>query len=324
MAETGLTLDLQTLRLFAVEQFYGGAGDYSALTAGEQSRVDRCINAGLRQFFQPPAIGNRVHAWSFLRKNGIITLQAPYLTGTVTIAAGVVTLAGGTFPSWAAAGTIQVNATDYEVSTRDSGTQVTLVDTSVTAAAGTSYTLMQDDYDLPEDFGFMLQSPTYAPSQTVRSELRQVSEFEIRNLRESDNETALEYPSLYAIRAKVNDPTLGSRSEILFWPNVRTSTLIYYRYEVRPDVLTTTNKYGWGASDHSETLKDSILSAFEFHIDGQQGPAHQKFMQSLQASIERDKRNGSSGNLGYNGNGTTSGMRMLSNPVVYRGAGDSP
>jgi len=319
MAESGLTLDLQTLRTFAVEQFYGGTGDYSALTASEQSRVDRCINSGLRQFLYPPAIGGKVHQWSFLRKNATITLLAPYATGTIAVAAGVVTLTGGTFPSWAAAGQLEIDGTDYEVSTRDSGTQLTLVDTSVTGTAGERYSLHQDDYDLPEDFALLVAHPTYQPSQTYKSELLQVSEQEIRQKRESSFVTGMDYPSLYAIRSKVNDPTLGSRSEILFWPKVKSAQILYYRYEVRADVLTTTNKYAWGASDHSEALKDSILAAFEFHIDGQAGPAMQKYMTSLQASVERDKRIGSSRNLGYNGNGTAGTWRPFANSVTFRG-----
>ena len=318
MSESGLTLDLQTLRTFAVEQFYGGTGDYSALTNDEQSRVDRCINSGLRQFLYPPAIGGKVHAWSFLRKNAIITLLAPYITGTIAVTAGVVTLTGGTFPAWAASGQLAIGGTDYEVSTRDSGTQLTLTDTSLTLSAGRSYSLHQDDYDLPDDFTTLASHPTYQPSQNWKAALLQVSEQEIRQKRESELGGGLEYPSLYAIRAKVNDPTAGTRSEIMFWPKVQTAEIIYYRYEVRADVLTTTNKYAWGASDHSETLKDSILAAFEFHIDGQAGPAMQKFMSSLQTSVERDKRIGGPRNLGYNGNGRSGTWRPLSNPVTFR------
>lgn len=324
MAESGLTLDLQTLRTFAVEQFYGGTGDYSALSTDEKARVDRVLNAGLRQFLYPPSVGGKAHSWSFLRRNATITLQAPYSTGTVAVASGVVTLTTGTWPSWAADGQLEIDGTDYEVSTRDSGTQLTLVDTSLNVTAGETYTLHKDDYDLPDDFQSLAAHPTYQPSQTVRNDLMQVSEEEIRRRRADDGVTAFDYPALYAIRAKVNDPTVGTRSEIMFWPKVKTSTLIYYRYDVRSDVLTTTNKYLWGASDHSETIKDSILAAFEFHIDGQQGPAAQKFMQSLQASIDRDRRVGTSRNLGYNADGPGNTYRPVQNYVTFRGTGDLP
>lgn len=324
MAESGLTLDLQTLRTFAVEQFYGGTGDYSSLSTDEKARVDRNINAGIRQFLYPPAVDGRVHSWSFLRRNAQITLQAPYATGTIAVASGVVTLTSGTFPSWAADGTIEVLGANYEVSTRDSGTQVTLVDTSVTVTAGTSYSLHKDEYDLPDDFARFVASPTYTPSQMYRNELMQVSEEEIRRRRQDSSYGYFDYPSLYAVRSKVNDPTVGTRSEILFWPSVNATAIIDYRYEVRSDVLTTTNKYLWGASDHSETLKDSVLASFEFHLDGQQGPAFQKFMQSLQGSIERDRRIGSARSLGFLTDGRSNTYRPALSPVTFRGMGDLP
>lgn len=70
-----------------------------------------------------------------------------YFTGTVTISSGVVTLANGTWPAWAATAAINVAGSLYNVSTRDSDTQLTLDDTSVSAAAGSSYALAQSTQD---------------------------------------------------------------------------------------------------------------------------------------------------------------------------------
>ncbi len=71
-----------------------------------------------------------------------------YYTGTVTIASGVVTLSSGTFPSWAGtastgASALNVAGTLYSVAQRDSGTQLTLTDTSVTVGSASAYVLMQ-------------------------------------------------------------------------------------------------------------------------------------------------------------------------------------
>jgi hypothetical protein len=63
----------------------------------------------------------------------------PYSTGTVAISSGVVTLSGGTFPSWAARGIFRVNGLTYTVDSRDSNTQITLDDTSVAASSSTAY-----------------------------------------------------------------------------------------------------------------------------------------------------------------------------------------
>ena len=227
MAESSLTLDLQKLRLFAVEQFYGGAGDYSALSSDEQGRVDRNINAGLRMFYSPPSVdGVSAHEWSFLRPITTLTLQAPYSTGTIAVASGVVTLTGGTFPAWAASGRLSVNGTEYEINTRDSGTQVTLVDTSVTVSSGALYELFQDDYSLGDDFERLLSPVTYNPGGSNKWALTQVPEPVIRDWRSQEtSRTGTQYPTYFAIRSVANDPTVGTRSLILFYPSVATTAV---------------------------------------------------------------------------------------------------
>ncbi len=64
-----------------------------------------------------------------------------YSTGTVAIVGGRVTLTGGTWPSWAADADLTVNGVRYTVKTRDSGTQLTLDNASVSAPAGAIYRL---------------------------------------------------------------------------------------------------------------------------------------------------------------------------------------
>lgn len=66
-----------------------------------------------------------------------------YSTGTVTIVAGVATLAGGIWPTWASSAAIQIGDLTYGVDVRTSGTAITLEDTSVTAAALTRFVLQQ-------------------------------------------------------------------------------------------------------------------------------------------------------------------------------------
>ena len=64
-----------------------------------------------------------------------------YSTGTVAISSGVVTLSGGTFPTWAAEGVLGVGEELYQIKSRDSNTQITLYDTTATASGGTSFIL---------------------------------------------------------------------------------------------------------------------------------------------------------------------------------------
>lgn len=66
-----------------------------------------------------------------------------YSTGTITVVDGVVTLAGGTWPQWAAAGAITIDdeTSLLNVSVRTSDTLLTLTNLTIQAAAGSSYVL---------------------------------------------------------------------------------------------------------------------------------------------------------------------------------------
>lgn len=97
------------------------------------------------------------HNWSFLYKESELELVPSYTTGTIEIVAGEVTLTSGTFPAWADEGHLWVvddgEMRRYEVDTRDGDTQITLVNTGVAVASGTTYSLKRHYYALPDDFG---------------------------------------------------------------------------------------------------------------------------------------------------------------------------
>lgn len=73
-----------------------------------------------------------------------------YSTGTVEVASGVVTLTGGSFPEYGTnpvySRRFYLGSTIYDVAIRDSSTQLTLVNTSVNASAGTAYKFAGWDY----------------------------------------------------------------------------------------------------------------------------------------------------------------------------------
>lgn len=89
---------------------------------------------------------------------------APYNTGTVEYlhSSGLIprqlTLTGGTWPSWAGSGTVGFGNIPNIVGARISGTVLQLQEQSnpgQDVAAGTTYSLWQDSYALPADFGAM-------------------------------------------------------------------------------------------------------------------------------------------------------------------------
>lgn len=68
---------------------------------------------------------------------------AKYTTGTITIVSGVVTLAGGTWPIWAATATLTdtTHSVSYTIASRMSGAVVVLTDLTVNVGAGASISL---------------------------------------------------------------------------------------------------------------------------------------------------------------------------------------
>lgn len=103
--------------------------------------------------------------WSIGYRRGRILTTPPYSTGTITYdsATKIVTLTGGTFPSWAGEGSINLPALPtglgvipYPIASRISGTQIKLQTASAANAdisTASTYTLVQDSYSLPVDFG---------------------------------------------------------------------------------------------------------------------------------------------------------------------------
>lgn len=306
MAESGLTAALTDLRTLAIEYLYGGSDptDYAGLATPEQARIDRIINRALEQVYTPPLLpgDERPIEWTFLRPETTLSLDAPYSTGTVTVVNGVVTLASGTFPAglsndW----TFRVSQNDYAITSRDSGTQITLEDLTLDVAAGTAYEVRHDDYTLGDDFGHILSPIYFAEADEADHPARQTSYQDIMVRRQRDAQSAEgSHPTLFAVRPKANDPTLGTRKVLMFWPGISQAATAIYRYRVRPDVLTTTNKYPWGASDHSALFRASVEAQCEIEDLGGQGPLWQVFLTRLAASAAFDARDNRPTHLGYN------------------------
>lgn len=329
MAESTLTLGLEDYRTPVTEYVYGGAGTYANLSSDEQGVVDRIIDEAYRGVLDPPPIEGRVHEWSFLYIETTLSLNAAFTDGTVEVVSGVVTLTGGTWPAAATDYRFRVEGADYTIASRDSGTQLTLDDTSLNVDAGTTYTLHQDDYDLPEDFGRMYGNRVYfAQADNAWYECRYTSWDRIKELRQRNYQQNYSSgdPQLFTVLPVVNDPTLGTRKQIMFWPNVNAAATVHYRYRVRPDAMTTTNKFAYGASDHSRLLLAACMMEAELVVDLEEGVYHRKFMRALASSVAADSRSNRGKHLGYNGDWSDdlqdfSRKRLYTNStgVTYKG-----
>ena len=123
-------------------------------TTAMQDDIRRAVHTALRDV----AIA---HPWRYYRVRGAINLDAEYKTGTVAfdLTGGayerLLTLTGGTWPTWAPYGHIRISDRSYTVEDRKSGTELTLPANDVPAAdiaSGTSYVLYRSHYPLPTDF----------------------------------------------------------------------------------------------------------------------------------------------------------------------------
>jgi hypothetical protein len=97
-----------------------------------------------------------IRDWAYYHVHGRVITDAPYSTGTVTSSGSTVTLAGGTWPTWAAAGGfLKIGEQICRVASRTSGSVVVLdvalgLKDDITAPS--SYTLYRTLYPLPSDF----------------------------------------------------------------------------------------------------------------------------------------------------------------------------
>lgn len=98
--------------------------------------------------------------WQFMRRYGRVSLDVPYSTGTIDYddTGGayerMVVLTGGTWPSWAADGVLEVDGKSYFVERRISDTVLTLVPDLKPDGdfSGKQYRLNHVIYQLPSDF----------------------------------------------------------------------------------------------------------------------------------------------------------------------------
>jgi len=300
-ADAGLESDWDSLRK-EVADFLGWTRDDSGWSSDEVTRLAAIIKSGLLQVYFPQRARPELsYTWSWMRPAATIETVAPYSTGTVTVVSGVVTLSGGTFPSWAADGELTVSGGTYAVDTRDDNTQVTLEDTSVDVDAGTTYTLSRPTYELPSTFGGSFDGNLhYKPGTNVLwPPVKIVSDQQIRRRRQDD--TTADRPLYASVRPVTFDPTTGQRWEITFYPTPNNVYELQGRYTVVPTMLSAVNKYPLGGVAMSEVFVESCLAIAEQRLNDQViGPHTKRFEALLEGAIANDAEAHAPDTLGYN------------------------
>jgi hypothetical protein len=255
-------------------------GIRTGYTADQTSDIEDCIEDGLHDVYT-------AHSWSFFRPIREVVTTAPYATGTVRIASGVVTLTGGTFPSWAAVGVLEVANTYYDVDTRDGNTQVTLEDTSVTVTAASAYELTRPEYDLPATFEDIEGDLTYEPGESdLYPPVTEKHDSEILRLAQDNPYT--DRPLYYGIRTVEFDPTVGSRRRLSLYPTPDAVYVLKGRMKLRSTMIDVTNQYPVGGESLAQLITEACLAAAERNFDEQQSQHTKRFQELLPLAIAAD------------------------------------
>lgn len=206
-----------------------------------------------------------VHPWSYLRRRTQINTVAPYGTGTIAYTAStrIVTLTDGTWPTWAASGTLVIDSVLYKVESRDSSTQLTLVSDRCPVdniASGTAYEIYRSEYLLPADFMRMEDIAEIGRAW----DMEYIPPEEILNwARTLYNPTR---PWRYTIRGAQYGPR--SRMAVEFIPPPSSAQTFDVVYEAKPRARTLTAAYSTGTIAISGSTVTGTGTAFTEAMEG--------------------------------------------------------
>lgn len=267
-------------------------GIRSGYSNDQTTDIEECIKDGLRDVYA-------AHDWSFFKPIEDITTTAPYTTGTIVVVDGVVTLTTGTFPSWAADGTLKASNSYYSIASRDSGTQVTLDDTSVDIDAGTAYELGRPEIPLAATFEAVAGDSdlTYYPDQNeLYPPVRMRHDKAIRTWQQDD--PYYDRPVFYSVRTVEFVATTGSRKRLAMYPTPDAAYVLRVPMILRPTMIDGTNQYPVGGETLSQVITEACLAAAERNFDERDGGHTKRFMELLPLAIAADQEKSSPTSLG--------------------------
>lgn len=262
----------------------GISRDVADFSTDDVLDTNRIIRAGLRKFYT-------AHNWRHLEENLKIVTVVPYATGTVTIVAGVVTLVGGTFPTDTVTNYVFQPAAGgiYEVSVRTDGTHITLFDTTVTAAAGSTFKLYKVNYDMPSLFGGWLD-PIHIENETrCLREMVTVPEWQLRGFN-GVNLIRTGVPECFSVSQRHATGTSVPTWYLTIFPLPTSVKVLTGRYRIQPFDQLDLASPATAIADpaFSECILAAILSAAEMYVYDVQGVHTQRFTELLAAAIKKD------------------------------------
>lgn len=158
-----------------------------------------------------------------------------------------------------------------------------------------SLTTDTSEYDLPTDFGYVVDDMTYSVN-SKEMRIQVVSDATLRS--QQSGASASGAPKYCCVRPKATDYTAQQAWELSFYPTPDKAYTVKYRYNVSPPDASSANLYPLGGRSHAETVLASCLAVAEISKDGKQGAQHERFRERLAASVLLDKKSqGIAGNV---------------------------
>jgi len=287
------------------------------MTAHLEALVEDMTEKAFRMVWLPALLPGQTmgHQWSFNKGTTVFFTRAPYSTGTISIAADSTTVTGvdTVFPAASiTSASILVNDQLFEVASRDSNTQLTLVSTAGcnkntpdTAISGASYQLVYINYAVSTGAG-NLGPITYAPN-FGDGPIKVVADTIIDDLRQANipNSGRPEYASV-------------SNGTVKLWP------VPDAEYQLRFQYLTDIGTASDTTSPMPNYCDDCVYAAMSVCIaehlgNGDANSARAYFLQRLTHAVAADKAIKSleyGDFLGYNGD-RSDGMSRMNRPRLY-------
>ena len=271
----------------------------------ETNDFDLSLKRGVRRvYFNAVLPGeSQPHTWTFLRPSATLTASAPYSTGTIQELQdqepdpGQILLTGGTWPSWAAQGTLWYThrltdeAVLQTIQTRLSTTLLLPTSDALGMPSdqqtGISYTLRQHTYNLPDDFAGMASNGfTLRRDQRYLGQIVLVNEQEIRRY---DDDSVTGVPRIAALIPVAATDDQTTRWQVMFYPLPNVDYELDYRYSAVPPNITSNASYHWGGAPISELMLASILD-YAWQIIRDSNEKHDDYLDCLRTAVLQDRK----------------------------------
>ena len=159
------------------------------------------------------------------------------------------------------------------------------------------------EYDLPDDFASLLVTMTYTEDDGNATDIRIVSEQQIRARYQNQTTSSTGYPIEAAIRVERPTNSTSTRYVLAVWPEPDGVYTMEGQCVVQPNTVNGAGRYPYGNQSFHECLLNAILMQCERKLGENDGKYARAFAESL-VSAKRIDDQTAPDTLGYNGDGS--------------------